>query len=219
MFERYNEHARRVIFCARLAASQSNSSALDSAHLLLGLLREARSLLTRVLTAAAIEDLSDKVPFKVVCTNPSLRIQMPLSSECRRILNHAAEEATDLDHRYIGAEHLLLGILRESDCLASRLLYESNVRLDETRRQFVSGFSEEDDTTTGNVSRDIVHSLIDKLPEGMLVPLKDVIDRMLSRADQTARESSVKVLQMGQSNAGSRKTKESAARTSGAGAE
>ena len=221
MFERYNEHARRVIFCARFSASQSNSTAIESEHLLLGLLREAQTLLIRVSPALPIEDLFRKIPFKVVFANPSVRLQMPLSGECKRILNYSAEEANDLDHRFIGAEHLLLGILRESECFASRVLSEANLHLDELRQQIsMTGPEAMAEATFGTpeVERDLVHSLIDKLPESMLAPVKDVIDRMLSRSAQVARESNVRVMKAGHS-AHSADIQRRAAETSGSGPE
>jgi ATP-dependent Clp protease ATP-binding subunit ClpC len=187
MFERYDGHARRVIFFARFAASQCGSTAIESEHLLLGLIREAGGVLARLAPSLSVDDLRAKIPRKIVVENPSLRIHMPLSAECKRILSYSAEEANDMDHRYIGADHLLLAILRENTCLAARLLTEMNVRLEKLRQQLVlespeDAESKHDEEATVDVGRDIVHALVDRLPEPMLAHVKEMIDRMLSRS-------------------------------------
>jgi ATP-dependent Clp protease ATP-binding subunit ClpC len=187
MFERYNGHARRVIFFARFAASQCGSATIESEHLLLGLIREASDVLARLAPSLSVDELRAKIPRKIVVENPSLRIHMPLSVECKRILSYSAEEANDMDHRFIGPEHVLLAILRENTCLAARLLTEMDVRLEKLRQQLVleapeGAESKRDEEATVDVGRDIVHALVDRLPEPMLAHVKEMIDRMLSRS-------------------------------------
>jgi len=57
----------------------------------------------------------------------SISVDLPLRTECKRVLAHAAEEADLLSHKFIGTEHLLLGLLREQDCFAAKLLNERGV--------------------------------------------------------------------------------------------
>jgi len=124
MFERYNERARRVIFFARYEASKFGSASIETEHLLLGLMREDRHLLQRFLPAAtSIEDIRkqfiDRIePRESIPTS----IDLPLSEECIRILAYAAEESDRLMDRFIGTDHLLLGILREDSCSAEKVL-------------------------------------------------------------------------------------------------
>jgi ATP-dependent Clp protease ATP-binding subunit ClpC len=116
MFERYTEEARRVIFFARYEASVFASTEITTIHLLLGLLREGGGLvqnclppdgsvehLRRELTAAQPE------PRSRVATS----VDLPLSMDSKRVLAYGAEEADRLQHRSIGIEHLLLGLLRD----------------------------------------------------------------------------------------------------------
>ena len=186
MFERYNQAARSVVFFARFVASQGGSAAIESEHLLLGLIREAAPTLARLAASLSIEDLRAKIPRKIVVENPSMRIHMPLSAECKRILSYSAEEANDMDHRYIGPEHILLAILRENTSLAARLLAEMDVQLEHVRQQLVLDTPRSEETSGEDVSnevgRDVVHALIDRLPEAMLAHVKEMIDRMLSRS-------------------------------------
>jgi len=137
MFERYTERARRVIFFARYEASQFGSMTIETEHLLLGLLREDRNIISRFLHLASSPDnvraliesrftIREKVPTSV---------DLPLSMECKRILAYAAEEAERLLHRHIGTEHLLLGIFREEKCVAAEVLQQLGIGLDAIRQE------------------------------------------------------------------------------------
>jgi ATP-dependent Clp protease ATP-binding subunit ClpC len=133
MFERYTERARRVIFFARYEASQYGSNSIETEHLLLGLVREDPHVIKRFVTSAPV-DFKKKVEERMVRQPKiSTSIDLPLTNEGKRILAYANEEAERLNHRHIGTEHLLLGILRESTCLAARLLDEIGMKLDDVR--------------------------------------------------------------------------------------
>src|SRR5215467_9848312 len=109
IFKRYTEAARRVIFFARYEVSQSGGMAIESEHLLLGLVREGGPVLTRFVRDATITDLRNEITSHM---NPKEKVDasvdLPLSNECRRILAYTAEEAERLNSGYIGTEHLLL---------------------------------------------------------------------------------------------------------------
>ncbi len=135
MFERYTEKARRVIFFARYEASQFGSQAIETEHLLLGLLREDRSLARRFLPAKT-EDIYRTIEAATVKGEKvSTSVDMPLSNEGKRVLDHAAEEAERLSNKHIGTEHLLLGLLREEASFAARILNEHGIRLSALREE------------------------------------------------------------------------------------
>jgi ATP-dependent Clp protease ATP-binding subunit ClpA len=133
MFECYTERARRVVFFARYEASQYGSNYIEAEHLLLGLVREDPHVIKRFVTGADV-DIKKKVEERIV-RHPkiSTSIDLPLTHEGKRILAYANEEAERLTHRHIGTEHLLLGMLRESTCLAARLLDEIGMKLEDVR--------------------------------------------------------------------------------------
>lgn len=137
MFERYTERARRVIFFARYEASQFGSTTIETEHFLLGLLREDKNLSNRFIrNSLPIESIRNEVERRTtILEKVSTSIDLPLSNECKRILAYAAEEAERLNHRHIGTEHLLLGILREEKCLAAEILREYGLRLDTIREE------------------------------------------------------------------------------------
>jgi ATP-dependent Clp protease ATP-binding subunit ClpC len=137
MFERYTEKARRVIFFARYEASQFGSPSIETEHLLLGLMREDKSLTNRFLRShSSIESIKKEIEGRTIIREKvSTSIDLPLSAECKRILAFSADEAERLRHRHIGTEHLLLGILREDKCLAAEILHERGLRLSVIREE------------------------------------------------------------------------------------
>lgn len=137
MFERYTERARRAIFFARYEASQFGSVTIETEHLLLGLIREDKILTNRFLqNQASIESIRKEIEGRTpLRERVPTSADLPLSSECKRILAYAAEEAERLNHQHIGTEHLLLGILREENSLAAQLLWERGVRLNAVREE------------------------------------------------------------------------------------
>jgi ATP-dependent Clp protease ATP-binding subunit ClpC len=135
MFERYTEKARRVIFYSRYEASQWGSPFIETQHLLMGLLREAPELVERF--KLEVERVRERIDETVVVREKiSTKADLPLSNESKRVLAYAAEEAEGLSHRHIGAEHLLLGLLREKNTLAAMILEEFSVSVDAVREQF-----------------------------------------------------------------------------------
>jgi hypothetical protein len=139
MFERYTERARRVIFFARYEASQFGSTTIETEHLLLGLIREDKNLTNRFLrNHSSIESIRKEIEGRTTIREKvSTSIDLPLSNECKRILAYAAEEAERLNHRHIGTEHLLLGILREEKCVAAEILHERGLRLNAIREELI----------------------------------------------------------------------------------
>ena len=124
MFERYTETARRVIFFARYEASQYGSSSINSEHILLGLLREDRALMHRLVSPIGLEvGIRSEIEELVKRGERiAISVELPLSADSKKILKFSGEEADRLAHRHIGTEHILLGILRLPDSLAAKLL-------------------------------------------------------------------------------------------------
>jgi ATP-dependent Clp protease ATP-binding subunit ClpC len=142
MFERYTEKARRVIFFARYEASQFGAPAIEPEHLLLGLMREDKTLTSRFLARAqtSLEAIRKEIEGRAPLREKiSTSVELPLAPETKRVLAFAHEESDRLQHRHIGTEHLLLGLLREERSMAAEILYERGLRLaavrDEIARQ------------------------------------------------------------------------------------
>ncbi len=187
MFERYAERARRVIFFARYEASQFGSTTIETEHLLLGLIREDKNLTNRFLrNQSSIESIRKEIEGRTTIREKvSTSIDLPLSSECKAILTYAAEEAERLNHRHIGTEHLLLGILREEKCVAGEILHERGLRLNAIREELARSVMDrqtlvkpKETPLLSEFSRDLTQAAVD----GSLDPLvgrSNEIDRVI----------------------------------------
>lgn len=140
MFERYTEKARRVIFFARYEASQYGSPYIETEHLLLGVLREDKALTNRFLKSGEpLQSIRNKIEaHTTIREKVSTSVDLPLSNESKRVLKYAAHEADRLGHKYIGTQHLLLGLLCEKDSFAAALLREQGLTLEELRTEIAN---------------------------------------------------------------------------------
>lgn len=141
MFERYTERSRRVIFFARYEALQYGSQVIAPEHILLGLMREDKTLSTRffpfrhVLTVDAIRrDVEERIVLRDRIPQSS---ELHLSASTKQILFYANDESRQLKNRHIGPEHLLLGIVREEKSIAAEILFGYGLRLQDVRDEMM----------------------------------------------------------------------------------
>jgi hypothetical protein len=137
MFQRYTEKARRVIFFARYEASHYGSPSIETEHLLLGLLREDRTLAKKFLGEVNSEGgIRAEIERHITSRERfSTSVEVPLTLESKKILNLAGEEADRLGHRHVGTEHILLGLLRVEDSLAGKILQARGLSVATLREQ------------------------------------------------------------------------------------
>jgi ATP-dependent Clp protease ATP-binding subunit ClpC len=151
MFERYTEKARRVIFFARYEASELRSSAIEPHHILLGVIREDKPLITRFckVTPAPFDSIRERIR---ATTGPgeklSASVDMPLSAEAKRVLSYAADESDMLNHSDIGTEHLLLGLLRTEHTVVADVLIDIGIDLEMVRQELRDSKTETVGVTT-----------------------------------------------------------------------
>src|SRR5882724_2535737 len=121
MFERYTTPARRVVFFARYEASQFGSPLIEPEHILLGLIRDEKRLCGTWLPKATPEELRCLLEVSL-SKQPatSVSIDLPLSPASRHVLKTAADEAGRLNSKFIGTQHLLLGVLQHTTGLAAK---------------------------------------------------------------------------------------------------
>ncbi len=137
MFDKYTEKARRVVYFARLEASQFGSSHIETEHLLLGVLREDKALINRFLRSdASVESIRDRIEALSGKRKPNPpNTDLPLANESKRVLVYAAEEAKELASEHVGTEHLFLGLLRAKSGMAANLLNEHGVKIATVREE------------------------------------------------------------------------------------
>ncbi|MDP8259411.1 MAG: ATP-dependent Clp protease ATP-binding subunit [Candidatus Gygaella obscura] len=138
MFSRFTERARKVIILAKEEARRFNHDYIGTEHVLLGLIREGEGVAAAVLQkmGLSLENIRLEVE-KLVQPGPSTQIlgDIPFTPRAKKALELAAEEARALGHNYIGTEHLLLGLIREGEGIASQVLLNSNLDLDRVRNE------------------------------------------------------------------------------------
>jgi len=144
MFDRFNSRALQVLFYARSQVSQLGSSALEPAHILLGVLDDGKGLGSRILarTGGTLDDLRRDIVRRLPRRETiSESDDIPFSTSCERALQYAAEEADRLSHNTIGTEHLLLGLLREERGVAGEALAARGLRIEAVREAIVEARS------------------------------------------------------------------------------
>ncbi|MFA5177139.1 MAG: ATP-dependent Clp protease ATP-binding subunit [Candidatus Omnitrophota bacterium] len=138
MFNRFTERARKVIILAKEEARRFNHDYIGTEHILLGLIREGEGVASTVLQklGLSLENIRLEVE-KLVQPGPTTQIigDIPFTPRAKKALELAAEEARSLGHNYIGTEHLLLGLIREGEGIASQVLLNLGLDLNSVRNE------------------------------------------------------------------------------------
>jgi ATP-dependent Clp protease ATP-binding subunit ClpC len=140
MFERYTESARRALFFARYEASELGASAIETEHILLGVLRASRGIAAEVLkTHVSLEDARKQIETRVTRGEQlPTSVEIPFSADTKKVLHDAAAEADSLGHNYISTEHLILGLLRVQYSVAASILIAHGLNLNTARERVVN---------------------------------------------------------------------------------
>ncbi|MGA0870265.1 MAG: Clp protease N-terminal domain-containing protein, partial [Planctomycetota bacterium] len=138
MFDRFTDRAKKVMSFARQEAQKFNHEYIGTEHILLGLVQEGSGVAANVLKNMNIdlEKVRHEVE-KIVKTGPSMVTmgQLPFTPRAKKVLELSMEEASQLNHNYIGTEHLLLGLIKENEGIAAQVLRNRGVQLDEVREE------------------------------------------------------------------------------------
>ncbi|MDD5654028.1 MAG: ATP-dependent Clp protease ATP-binding subunit [Candidatus Omnitrophica bacterium] len=138
MFNRFTERARKVIILAKEEARRFNHDYIGTEHILLGLIREGEGVAAAVLQkmGLSLENIRLEIE-KLVQPGPATQIigDIPFTPRAKKALELAAEEARSLGHNYIGTEHILLGLIREGEGVASQVLLNSGLDLNGVRNE------------------------------------------------------------------------------------
>ncbi|MBF0387624.1 MAG: ATP-dependent Clp protease ATP-binding subunit [Candidatus Omnitrophica bacterium] len=138
MFNRFTERARKVIVFAKEEAKRFNHDYIGTEHLLLGLIREGEGVASAVLQKLGLDLESIRIEVeKLVQPGPQTQVvgDIPFTPRSKKALELAAEEARALGHNYIGTEHLLLGLVKEGEGMAYRVLLNLGLDLGKLRNE------------------------------------------------------------------------------------
>ncbi|MFH1191473.1 MAG: Clp protease N-terminal domain-containing protein, partial [Candidatus Omnitrophota bacterium] len=140
MFNRFTERARKVIILAKEEARRFNHDYIGTEHILLGLIREGEGVAAAVLQKldVSLENIRIEIE-KLVQPGPTTQIigDIPFTPRAKKTLELAADEARSLGHNYIGTEHLLLGLIREGEGVASQVLLNLGLDLNGVRNEIM----------------------------------------------------------------------------------
>jgi dihydroneopterin aldolase len=135
MFERFTHRARKAMVLAQEEAGRLCHNYIGTEHLLLGLLREDEGVAARALASlgVALEEAREQVESIVGYGEEGPGPQVPFTPRSKKVLELALREAMQLGHNYIGTEHILLGLVRENEGVAARVLSDLGVSPDQVR--------------------------------------------------------------------------------------
>ena len=143
-FEKFSERARRVLTYAQEEARNLNHSYIGTEHILLGLVREEEGVAAKVLNnlGASLSKVRSAVEFIIGRGEKPQTSETGLTLRAKKVIELAIDEARQLGHNYIGTEHLLLGLLREAEGVASSVLDSFSITLERVRAETIHVLSQ-----------------------------------------------------------------------------
>lgn len=138
MFERFTENARKVMALANTEAQQFGHGQIGTEHIFLGLIKADSGTGVTILRdcgvdiEAMLSEIDQLIQLKSK-SQPQVEVERKQTSHSIKVIEYAIEEAIAMDHDYIGTEHILLGLLRESEGAAAMVLANLGVKIDDVR--------------------------------------------------------------------------------------
>ncbi len=154
MFERFTEKAIKVIMLAQEEARRLGHNFVGTEQILLGLIGEGTGVAAKVLKSLGVNLKDSRIEVEKIIGRGSgfVAVEIPFTPRAKRVLELSLEEARQLGHNYIGTEHLLLGLIREGEGVAARVLENLNIDLTKVRTQVIRMLGETADVGTGSSS-------------------------------------------------------------------
>ena len=151
MFERFTEKAIKVIMLAQEEARRLGHNFVGTEQILLGLIGEGTGVAAKVLKSMGVNLKDARIEVEKIIGRGSgfVAVEIPFTPRAKRVLELSLEEARQLGHNYIGTEHLLLGLIREGEGVAARVLENLGVDLSKVRTQVIRMLGETTEVTAG----------------------------------------------------------------------
>ena len=194
MFKRFTERARRVIILAREEAELYRHEYLGTEHILQGVIKDGGGIAIAIVQKSGVDmtQLKKELEKNLPRSSNSLIIgDIPFTSRAKKVLEFAVEEARSLNHNYIGTEHLLLGLLKEKEGVACRVLNSFGMFFDDVREKIVDMFKEPTESnrevgktpTLDEFSRDLTKMALDGKLDPIIGRAKEIerVIQILSR--------------------------------------
>ena len=141
MFERFTDRARKVMALANQEAQRFNHEYIGTEHILLGLVKEGSGVGANVLKNLDVDIKKLRLEIeKLVKSGPDMVTmgKLPQTPRAKKVIEYAIEEARALNHNYVGTEHILLGLLRETEGVAAQVLMNLGLKLEDVRQEVLN---------------------------------------------------------------------------------
>lgn len=141
MYERFTDRARKVMQLANQEAQRFNHEYIGTEHILLGLVKEGSGVAANVLKNLDIDLRKIRMEVeRVVSSGPDMVAmgKLPQTPRAKKVIEYSVEEARNLNHNYVGTEHLLLGLLREQEGVAAQVLMNLGLKLEDVREEVLN---------------------------------------------------------------------------------
>src|SRR5262245_23419895 len=141
MYERFTDRARKVMQLAKQEAQRFNHEYIGTEHVLLGLIKEGSGVAANVLKNLDVDLRKIRLEVeKLVQSGPDMVTmgKLPQTPRAKKVIEYSMEEARNLNHNYVGTEHILLGLLREQEGVAAQVLMNLGLKLEEVREEVLN---------------------------------------------------------------------------------
>ncbi|MBC8116638.1 MAG: AAA family ATPase, partial [Candidatus Saccharimonas sp.] len=141
MYERFTDRARKVMQLANQEAQRFNHEYIGTEHVLLGLVKEGSGVAANVLKNLEVDLRKIRLEVeKIVQSGPDMVTmgKLPQTPRAKKVIEYAMEEARNLNHNYVGTEHLLLGLIREQEGVAAQVLMNLGLKLEDVREEVLN---------------------------------------------------------------------------------
>ncbi|BAZ69128.1 endopeptidase Clp ATP-binding chain [Fischerella sp. NIES-4106] len=190
MFERFTEKAIKVIMLAQEEARRLGHNFVGTEQILLGLIGEGTGVAAKVLKSMGVNLKDARIEVEKIIGRGSgfVAVEIPFTPRAKRVLELSLEEARQLGHNYIGTEHLLLGLIREGEGVAARVLENLGVDLSKVRTQVIRMLGETAEVTQGGPSRGNKTPTLDEFGSNLTQMAVDgKLDPVVGRAKEIER--------------------------------
>jgi len=190
MFERFTEKAIKVIMLAQEEARRLGHNFVGTEQILLGLIGEGTGVAAKVLKSMGVNLKDARIEVEKIIGRGSgfVAVEIPFTPRAKRVLELSLEEARQLGHNYIGTEHLLLGLIREGEGVAARVLENLGVDLSKVRTQVIRMLGETAEVSPGGSSGRTKTPTLDEFGSNLTqMAMDNKLDPVVGRAKEIER--------------------------------
>ncbi|BAZ29454.1 ATPase AAA-2 domain-containing protein [Cylindrospermum sp. NIES-4074] len=190
MFERFTEKAIKVIMLAQEEARRLGHNFVGTEQILLGLIGEGTGVAAKVLKSMGVNLKDARIEVEKIIGRGSgfVAVEIPFTPRAKRVLELSLEEARQLGHNYIGTEHLLLGLIREGEGVAARVLENLGVDLSKVRTQVIRMLGETAEVSPGGPSGRTKTPTLDEFGSNLTqMAVDNKLDPVVGRAKEIER--------------------------------